>query len=338
MTSFSRRALGRFAALALFLSFSLLALPARAAEPLSVVVSILPQKWLVEAVGGDAVTVTVMVPPGASPATYEPKPGQMRALEAADLYFSIGVPFEAAWLPRLHDAAPGLAVIDMARDVKRRPIDGLPAAHDEHDHDAHDHDEHADEHEGDHEHEDHADHDQGTVIDHGDHQHVVGQPDPHVWLSPAAMRLMAATVFESLSTARPQAAPALRANLTEAVATIGAVDQAVAESLAGIERPTFMVFHPAWGYFADLYGLHQLPIEVHGNEPSPRELAQVIDTARDHRVSAVFVQAQFSQRAAEAIAGDLGISVVALDPLDPDWPATLKAAGDAFAKALGPAQ
>lgn len=309
-----------------------LAAPLRAAEPLAVGVSILPQKWLVEAIGGEAVSVTVVVPPGASPATYEPKPGQMRALAEADLYFTIGVPFEAAWLPRLKDSLPDLELVDMAEGIKRRPIDGLPAAPDDHEPD-HAHDDHAGA-----DHADHADHDHGSVIDHGDHQHEAGRPDPHVWLSPAAMRRMAATVLDHLAEARPEALPTLRANLARTAAAIGEVDRAVADNLAGIERHTFLVFHPSWGYFADAYGLRQVPIEVAGGEPSPRELARVIDTARDHQVSAVFVQAQFSQRAAEAIAGDLGIGVVALDPLDPDWPATLKAAGSAFARALGSAR
>ena len=95
--------------------------PAFAADsgPIPITVSVVPQQWLVDSIGGGHVKTTVMVKPGASPATYEPTPSQMRSLSEAEVYFSIGVPFEGAWLPRFHGAAPDMEVVDMAGRVKR---------------------------------------------------------------------------------------------------------------------------------------------------------------------------------------------------------------------------
>lgn len=82
-----------------------------AASKINVFVSILPQQYFVQQVGGDLVDVHVMVGPGQNPATYEPTPQQMAALANADIYFSIGVPFEKAWLDKIKQSNNHLKVI-----------------------------------------------------------------------------------------------------------------------------------------------------------------------------------------------------------------------------------
>ena len=84
-----------------------------------VAVSILPQQYFVERIGGEHVAVNVMVLPGASPATYEPKPEQLKALSQADAYMSIGVPFEKAWLERIASANPDLLMVDTTQGIER---------------------------------------------------------------------------------------------------------------------------------------------------------------------------------------------------------------------------
>lgn len=91
-------------------------------DALRVTVSILPQKYFVERVGGERVIVNVMVEPGASPATYEPKPEQLAALSAADVYFSIGVPFEKAWLARIGAANSEMLMVDSVAGIERMPM------------------------------------------------------------------------------------------------------------------------------------------------------------------------------------------------------------------------
>ncbi len=101
------------------------------AEPITVAVSILPQKYFVEKLAGDEVRVIVVVGPGQSPATYEPTPKQMAALTGADLYLSTGLPFERIWLPRIRQACEELQVVDTTHGIPRRAM----VSHHGHDHD-----------------------------------------------------------------------------------------------------------------------------------------------------------------------------------------------------------
>ena len=120
--------------LSLLLSAALLAGCRQSATPesaatLKVVVSILPQTYFVERIGGEHVEVKAMVEPGASPATYEPRPEQLVALSEADAYISIGVPFEKAWLGRIASANPDMRMVDTTKGIERM---GEPQAPDPH--------------------------------------------------------------------------------------------------------------------------------------------------------------------------------------------------------------
>jgi len=99
------------------------------AAALNVTVSILPQRYIVERIGGEHVDVNVMVLPGESPATYEPNPEQLRALSEADLYCSIGVPFENAWLNRIDSANDDMVMVDTTQGIERIEEGGNPDPH-----------------------------------------------------------------------------------------------------------------------------------------------------------------------------------------------------------------
>jgi zinc transport system substrate-binding protein len=107
-------------------TFFLLGMPslstAQAGDALKVFVSIVPQKYFVKKIGGDLVDVYVMVRPGASPATYEPKPKQMVALSRAKVYFAIGVPFEKAWLKKIVSASPKMLVVHTEAGIEKMPM------------------------------------------------------------------------------------------------------------------------------------------------------------------------------------------------------------------------
>jgi zinc transport system substrate-binding protein len=262
--------------------------PAAAGEALPVFVSILPQKYFVEQVGGGHVTVAVMVVPGANPATYEPKPRQMTALADARAYFAVGVPFEAVWLPRIEAANPRMKVVDTAAEIDKRPM----AAH------AHEAD-------GDH-----------------DHHHDAsphGVLDPHVWLSPPLVKIQARAVRDALVALDPVHQADYDAGLARFAEQIDGLDRELRETFAGREGMGFMVFHPAWGYFAHTYGLEQIPIEIEGKDPKPAQLQELIEAARRRDIRVIFVQPQFSGQSAAAVAAAIGGVVLPADPLAPDW-------------------
>ncbi len=80
-----------------------------------------------------------------------------------------------------------------------------------------------------------------------------------------------------------------------------------------------MVFHPSWGYFAKAYELKQLPVEIEGKSPKPKELIHLIKEAREEQISAIFTQPEFSDSIAKVIANELHIEVIKVSPLAPNW-------------------
>ncbi len=271
----------------------LLALPATAlAQPLTVAVSILPQKRFVEKLAGEEVRVLVMVGPGQSPATYEPTPKQMTALAGVELYFSTGLPFERIWLPRIQQACDGLQIVDPTRDIPRRVM----TSHHGHDHE--------------------------------------GERDPHFWTNPRLVAHSLPALAEALAAANPASADLYRANADAFATELEALHQELAELLAPAEGRAFLVFHPSWGYFADAYGLRQLPIEIEGKTPGARSLAETIERARENGVKAIFVQRQFAGGAARAVADALDAELIPVDPLSEDYCDNLRLTARAFAEAL----
>ncbi len=274
------------------LFFFTLLFPAWLVAQVHIAVSIVPEATFVRKIAGDLADVTVMVPPGASPASYEPKPSQMRAIANADLYFAIGVPFERAWLPRFARQNRRMRIVDVTEGIQKVPM----ASHHHH-HDLH------------HNH----DHTQHSTLN---TQHSL---DPHVWLAPPLVKRIARNIVDALVQADPAHKTAYRRNLEAFELEIDATDRRLRTILAPCKGQAMMVFHPSWGYFARTYGLRQIPIEIEGKEPKAKELAHLIHEAKEEGVRSLFVQPQFSQRAARIIAEAIGATLVIADPMASDW-------------------
>ncbi len=283
----------------LLLLSALLAGSAALAAPVPVFVSIVPQKFFVERIAGKLAQVSVMVLPGASPHTYEPKPRQLAALQSAKAYFAVGDPFEAAWLPRFQAANPAMLVVRTDEGVDKMAM----AAHRHEDEQGQ---EHADEAE-------HAEEPgRGDVDGHGG-------LDPHIWLSPALVKIQAGNILAGLKAVDPDNAAAYEANHQAFLAELDALDARIRAILAGMQGKEFLVFHPSWGYFARDYGLVQTPIELEGKEPKPEALAKLVGHATERGIRAVFVQPQLSRAMANVVAEEIGAQVVVADPLAGNW-------------------
>jgi len=302
---------------------TVLAGPALADGKVRAFVSILPQKYFVQRIGGDLVDVDVLVLPGANPHMYEPSPRQMAALAKSQVYFAIGINLEDVWLPKLADANRDILVVRTQEGVKKLPM----AAHHHHDEDGHGHEAMHAEHEHEGMHEEH---------EHGHEGHEHGIFDPHIWLDPVRVETVARNTCAGLVRIDPAHRAVYEANLAAFLTELAELDRSIASTLSALPegKRTFMVFHPSWGYFAKRYGLTQAAIEAGGSEPSPRHLAEIIEHGRELGASVVFVQPQFSRRSADVIASELGAKVVPLDPLAEDWKDNLLHAAEAFGKAL----
>lgn len=281
-----------------------------------VFVSIDPQKHFVQQIGGDLVDVQVMVRPGADPHTYEPKPNQMVALASARIYFAIGVPFEKNWLERFSAVNSEMLMVHSEQGIDKIPM----AVHDHRDEDKQ-HGERAHRAEG----------EPGRAEP--DHRHD-GELDPHIWLSPPLVKVQARNILAALLQVDPANAAVYKANFAKFDARLDALDAQFKRIFAGKEGMEFMVFHPAWGYFAKTYELHQVPVEIEGKDPKPAQLMALIEHARNHGIKVVFVQPQFSSRSADMIARAIGGRVVFADPLAVDWAANLSQVATKFEDAL----
>jgi zinc transport system substrate-binding protein len=265
---------------------------------ISAFVSILPQAYFVERVGGRHVDVEVLVGEGQSPATYEPSPQQMAMLSSAKLYFAIGVPFETNLMKKIQQSQKRLVIVETQKGVTYRYLD-------DHHHDAKGKEEH--------------------------HQAI---PDPHIWMDPNLVKVQAANIRDALSRLDPANAEDYSRNLQLFLSDLDHADKRIRAALAPVKGKSMYVFHPAFGYFADSYGLRQVPVEIEGKEPSARQLAGIIDRAKKDGVRVIFVQRQFSTKSAESIARAVGGAVVPIDPLARDYLANLDRMASLIEKGL----
>jgi zinc transport system substrate-binding protein len=280
-----------------------------AANRMTVFVSINPQKYFVQQIGKDLVDIRVMVPPGASPVTYEPRPKQMADLSTARVYFAIGVAFENAWLGKISAVNPEMKVIHTDKGIRKIPM----AAH---------------------HHPDQAGQDDRKENHFDEAEHGDSGLDPHIWLSPPLVKIQARSILTALQEIDPGHQENYAANFHHFIDRIDELDAGLKKTFAGKQNLQFMVFHPAWGYFGQAYGLKQVPIEIEGKSPKPARLKGLIEHARKKGIKVIFVQPQFSSKSAELVAGEIGGQVVVADPLAEDWLANLTTVADSFKAAL----
>jgi len=246
-------------------------------SPLEIFVSVPPQAYCVNAIGGKHVRVHVLVAPGKEPHSFEPTPQQMITLSKAQIYFTIGLPLEQQLMKKIKKNQRSLQIIDTSKGITRLQMES------------------------------HADH------KHKHHTRTL--TDPHIWLDPANLKKMSQTICQTLIKNDPQHATYYTDNLTALNKLINTTDTKISTQLKPYKGRKFIVFHPAFGYFAHAYDLKQVPVELEGKSPAPRQLAQLIAFARKENIHTIFVQPQFDKRAATSIARAIKGNVVPLNPL-----------------------
>jgi len=257
-------------------------------DTLKLIVSIIPQEYFVTKIGGDLVDVSAMVPPGSNPATYEPKPQQMVALTKAKIYFAIGVAFEKVWLEKFANINSKMIIVHTEDGIEKIPMK------------AHHHPDNGGPHPND-------------EIHHG-------IKDPHIWLSPPLVMTQSRNILDALLKVDPANSEMYEANHRSFIGEVVDLDLMIRSIFSEKGKGSlFMVYHPAWGYFAKSYGLEQSTIEMEGKEATARELQNLVRYAREKDVNVIFVQPQFSAKSAHIIAKAIGCKVMFADPLALNW-------------------
>lgn len=251
-----------------------------------VVTALYPLTYLVERIGGDAIAVTDLTPPGAEPHDLELTARQVGSVTDADLVVYIGDGFQ----PALEDVVAGEAA---AFDV----LEGRDTLTDEHG----DEDEHGDD-------------DHGEEDEHGDESGT----DPHVWLDPLLFAEIAADVANRLAEIAPDDADTFRSNAADLTDDLEALDRDLTDGLASCERREIIVSHEAFGYLTEAYDLEQIGVAGTDpeSEPSGARLAELERIARELGVTTIFFEELASPDVAETLAGELGIEVDVLTPLE----------------------
>ncbi len=275
---------------------------------IKVAVSILPQVEFTEKVGGDKVDVTVMIPPGASPHTYELTPGQLEEVSKAEMYAKVGsgIEFELEWMDKIIELNKKMLVVDCARGVKFIA----------------------------------SDHKYDEPFIYYEYNEINGIKDsfrgvdPHIWLSPANAKIMSENIYEGLVKIEPQNREYYRKNLDSFIAELDKLDKEISRMFEGKKNKIIMVYHPNWTYFASDYGIEQIPIEEEGKEPTAEVMKNLIDQAVKYNIKVIFASPQFSTRSAETLAREIGGSVILVSPLEKNYIENMRKTAEAFAESM----
>lgn len=251
-------------------------------------VTILPLRNIVEQITGTDFPIDVLVPPGASPETFEPTPRQIVVLNKARMIFGVGLlDFESSLLRKIEDNGK---IVLLDRGIE--PLEGTCAhSHREMQKSA----------------------DDGKEMHEG-HAHGI---DPHVWTSPRELLHMAANAYEAIRTAWPDSVKYTE-NYKRLAEKLRQLDRRTEEKITRSGIRYFIVYHPALTYYARDYGIRQEAVETDGKEPSAKRLAELIRMARKDGIRKIFYQKQFPASVVETIARDIDASPVEIDPLHED--------------------
>ena len=269
---------------------------ARVGGKMLVAASIAPMADFARNVGGDLIDVELLVPPGASPHTYQLDPEQMRTVSQASVLVLNGVRLEF-WADKAVSAAenPKLIVV--------KTEEGLP-----------------------------------LIASPGDHVHEGG--NPHVWLNPIYAIHQVQAIRDEFIKADPAHKRQYTANATRYIDKLRRLDADVSKQVRSFRSKRFVAFHPSWVYFARRYGLVQSAAieESPGREPSPAHIREIVEAAKKMHARAIFGEPQYSPKAAQVVADEVGAKMLMLDPIgkppDYDYIKTMRANVRLMAEAL----
>jgi len=271
-------------------------------EKIGIIVTVVPQIEMLEQLGKNYIDITVMVLTGQDPHTFEPTPEQMKKVAQAQAYFIVGsgVEFEILYMDTILEQNPDIKIYDCSKD-----IDIL--SYNQH-YNQSQQQEQEDEHEVDDEH----DHD-GT--------------DPHIWTSPLNYKQMTETVYNGLLELDTEHQDYYTENYQIYITRLNELHTNLSTLLQPYHGKSFLVYHPAWGYFADIYNLTQIAINPEGKQPGPAGIAAIIAQAQQENISIIFVSPQFDTTTAETIAVEIQGTVAIANPLMTNYTATVYTLG-----------
>lgn len=317
---------------------------ATSSEQILIYTTVYPVQFFAEEIVGEKGEVRSIIPVGAEPHDFEPTARDIINLSQADLFVYNGGGFES-WIEKIVDSVNNneLVWVDSTANISllsnaetghihhdEEHADHDDAHHnhedeehvDDHAHHNHEDEEHVDDHtHHDHGDEEHVDHDHGTHTDSSHdhaHDHDHGEFDPHVWLDPMLAIKQAEEIKEALVAYDPENAAYYEENFKGLAERLTALDQAFKDLSENVERKDFVVSHAAYGYLANRYNFNQISIAGlnPSNEPSPRQLQEIVEYATEHQVQYILFENMVSAKIAQVVQESVGAEALVLYNLE----------------------
>ena len=246
-----------------------------------ITVSILPQKYFVEKIAGEHFDVNVMIPVGASPASYDPAPKDIQNLSESVAYFRIGkIGFEIANMKKLEELNPEMKIFDLSKDIL--------FSEEKHHH-------------------------------HGETHHHHGGVNPHIWMSTKNVKIISQNIYNALALLQPENREIFKKNLETFVKEIATLNSALNKDLETFAGSSFFIYHPALTYFASEYNLNQFALEFEGKTPTPAHLKSLVDKAKKDNIHLIFIQKEFDITNANMLASEINGKTFVINPLAENW-------------------
>ncbi|MFH2018881.1 MAG: metal ABC transporter substrate-binding protein [bacterium] len=257
-------------------------------EKMEVAATIFPLYDIVKIVGGEKINPILILPPGSSPHTFEVSPSQVKQMQNVKLIFSIGMGMDA-WAENIAQVVNNADIINLDQYIALKPFE-LQG------------------------------HKEEPAMEDG-HSHENMDPnwdvDPHYWLDPDNARIMAIRIARHLGAIDAANKSYYESRAQDFIDDLMAKDSQWEEKINLLNKKEIVVFHDAWGYFADHFGLKIVATfePFPGKSPSPQYLINLQNAIKTNNITALFVEPQLSKEAITALADDLKVKVDVLDPL-----------------------
>jgi len=261
---------------------------------ITVAVGDVPEATFVEKVAGSLVDIVVLVPPGNSPANYQPSAKEMQALSIAKIYFTLQMPTEEAnILPKVKDFNKDIKIVNLREIVSNVYPLRMIFGH------GHEEDEGSEE------------TDELTI-------------DPHLWLSPKRSIIMVQAIADELSVIDPDNSDTYQSNAAAYISEIDSLDKEIRIRIEALTNKSFMIYHGAYGYFAEDYNLEMISIEAAGKQATALEIQEVIEHALEEGIKVIFYQEEFDDNQAQTVAEEINGKVIKVSPLSGDYLTSLR--------------
>lgn len=268
----------------------------RLKNKIQVVATIYPLTDIAKNIGGNKVEVSTLIPPGASPHTFEPTPEQVKYLSKAQVLIKVGAGLDSFADKLVESTNPNLIEVEVTKNIEL--LDALPDNNDIQE-------------------KQQARYEKTALEETKENHHYHGEKNPHVWLDPVLVKeKIAPQIAEVLSRVSPENANYFHKNLVTYTTKLDLLHQEILDKTSKFEMRTFITFHSAWRYFSRRYNLNNLVVEEFpSKEATPQKMAEIIKIARDQGAGAIFTEPQFSSKTAEVISKEFKGQVFTVDPL-----------------------